>query len=147
MPKPRTINTLLEGADSVLQRAIQRASQLNQLNRAVKSLLPVELADHCRVANLRDNCLIIHVDANVWATRLRYQTPELLKALHEQLKLNQARKIEIKVTPSFPSSVKTNRRATLSSDAAATITASAKHITHPALRTALERLAKHGKKS
>lgn len=65
----------------LFQPLIQKTQQLTQLNQCLHTIA-VDLAAHCRVADIQGNCLILHVDNAAWATRLRYETPQLLKLLN-----------------------------------------------------------------
>ena len=143
MTKPRNIAGCLEGSNDNLQKALQRAKQLNRLNKAIKTLLPVELGEHCRVANLRSHTLIIQVDNNAWATRLRYHTPQLLKAVHAQLALNQITDIRINIKPVAREIVRQGRQIHLSRHSAEVIENTAQTTSDPQLRAALLRLAKN----
>ena len=43
-----------------------------------RALLPQDLASECRVANVRDQVLTVHINNAAWATRLRFLTGESL---------------------------------------------------------------------
>jgi len=65
----------------LLQPLIQKIQHIQQLNQNLNEVLSGDLKKHCRVAGLEGTCLILQVDSGAWATRLRYETPELLRAL------------------------------------------------------------------
>jgi len=60
---------------------LERASLLLRLEKRLGSLLEPALAERCRVANLRQNRLILLVPSAAWATRLRMEAPGLLASL------------------------------------------------------------------
>lgn len=48
-------------ADSPLSQLQQHAKEIMLINRELKTILPKGTEDHCRVANIRDNQLILEV--------------------------------------------------------------------------------------
>jgi hypothetical protein len=76
-----------------------KAAYLSSLDRAVKALLSSELAAHCQVANVRDNVLILHLDAAEWATQLHYQLGDLLNQLRQQTGYAGLRTVQYKIRP------------------------------------------------
>jgi len=77
---------------------IQRFQQLLSVN------LPTSLNQHCYIANLRGTTVVVYVDSGLWATRLRYLVPEILKHWRQEssaLALPMIDQIEVKVRPPF----------------------------------------------
>lgn len=143
MSKPRAITELLaEHFSGPLEQTIQRGKKLHQLTHWIHNLLPVDLAIHCHVLNLRNGSLIIACDSTVWATRLRYQIPALLETLRRDAGLSDLVDIQIRVQPAEqPPMQRPKHHATLSGNAAYCVQQCAESISDPALRQALERLA------
>jgi hypothetical protein len=100
-PRFRRTAALLGEPGSHLARLVSRAGRLAALDRDLRARLPRPLADHCQVANLRENSIILHADSPVWAARLRYQRAMLLEAL-AALGLPQVREVAIRVRPAAP---------------------------------------------
>jgi hypothetical protein len=144
MNKPRPITELLENqAADPWVRAIQRGKKLQQLARRVQSALDPELASHCEVLNLRGNSLILATDATVWATRLRYQLPTLLRSLQQYPPLKDLNDIQIRVKPAtVQPSLQRKHQIHLSADSAYCLQQCAESIDDKALSQALHRLAK-----
>jgi hypothetical protein len=67
-------------AISALLPGIERNAELV---RVVRSILPPPLADHCLHASFDENTLVLVTASPVWATRLRFFAPELLRSLPE----------------------------------------------------------------
>lgn len=110
----------------------------------IRRLLPGDLADHCVAARLRGPQLVLHADAAVWATRLRFLAAQLLDLLRpEHPSLN-----EIRVKLLIPRSARSRPAgvARRSDEAAAIIHDCAADTKHPPLREALERLSRALKK-
>ena len=120
---------------------LERARKLSRLERTVLELLPVELAAHCKVLNLKSEILVLAVPSPAWAGRLRFATPELIKLLKHRLALD-VRTIELKIQPQRvePESPKTGSLR-ISMASATLLARTAYSIDHPPLQEALLRLA------
>ena len=96
MKTPTRIGALV-AADPVLQRLLTRARALQQLDEVVKTWLPGKLAEKVTVAVVREGVLVLCAESPVWATRLRYEVPNLLEkaALHPEL--NHLKAVEVRV--------------------------------------------------
>lgn len=131
-----------------MERLIQRGSQLLRVDKLVRSLLGSAFGEHCRVANIKGNCLLLHVDSTVWATRIRYQLPELLRNMQQTEQLKQISEIQLRVQPqerdASPAKLTPTRKAVMSRDAALCVQECASSIADDQLRSALQRLAKRG---
>lgn len=68
----------------LFQPIIRKIQHIKQLNQALHEALPADLREHCRVAGIKETCLILQVNNGAWATQLRYATPQLLQALRAQ---------------------------------------------------------------
>jgi len=85
---------ILQKPQAQLQKILQKAEEIAALDTCLSEFLEPELAKHCAVANLRENCLIIVCDSATWATHLRYATPDLLQQLRRKKQFYQLRSIE-----------------------------------------------------
>lgn len=65
----------------------------------MRALLPQELASECRVANVRDQLLTVHINHAAWATRLRFLIPGLLESLRRLADFATVTDIRLKVAP------------------------------------------------
>ena len=72
-----TINNYLNSGDS-LSRLQAHAGRLLRLQRQLADLLPDYLSSACKVANLKSDELVIHVDSAGLAVKLRQAVPSLL---------------------------------------------------------------------
>ena len=77
---------------------LERASLLLRLEKRLGALLEPTLAAQCRVANLRQNRLILVVPGAAWATRLRMESPGLLETLRRS-GLPDLAAIDVRVAP------------------------------------------------
>lgn len=77
MNNPTKINKLL--MSSVHSRLLARARLLADLDNQLQCLLQPPLQQHCRVLALREPVLVLAADSPVWAARLRFHTPQLIR--------------------------------------------------------------------
>lgn len=76
----------------------QHALGLLKLNAVVKKLLSPPLQPWCRVANYRQNILVLDIANGSWMMRLRYEQLNLLSALRKQI-LPSLCSIHIRINP------------------------------------------------
>ncbi len=153
MHTARPLHQLLGDSDP-LQRLARHVERLKQLDAKVRKHLPAPLRDHCRVANLREQALVLQADSPVWGTLLRYQVPALLERLRTREGLPGLARIQVKTAPQAPACHgpdTPSRRATapllplrMTPRTAALIASLAEGIEDPDLRQSLQRLARHG---
>ena len=87
LPMPVTqLKNLLEsgrkgGSEDSLEGLVQRARDMQDLTVFVQGVLPAELADNLLAASLRDDGeMVLICRSSAWASRLRFETDELLAA-------------------------------------------------------------------
>ena len=91
MPQSNTHTRSSEDFHSALDAAlktgtcqsIQRAMWLAQHDQRLRTQLPMPLANHCQLANIRDNQLIFLVDSPLWHSKLRLQHDVLLQSARQ----------------------------------------------------------------
>ena len=140
MNNPLQINKVSGGKYAYL---VRRARTLMELGILLQELLPAPLNEHCRVLAIKDETLIIASHSPVWAARLRFHAPLLVKQLsdHQTVKL---RTVLVRVRPPEKTSPTTPRRQAAlrpGKTGAAALQQAAQSISDPGLKTALLRLA------
>lgn len=109
---------------------LRRALWLDDLDRALRPLLPTPLSGHCRLANVDGEHLVFLVQSPLWHARLRLAENTLIDAARSLgLKIT---KVTIKTTPSPLRPPTQNARSGPAAVSAAT---------HKGLRDALAALA------
>ena len=139
---------VLLGKKGEVEHLVTQTNELKRLTRLLQAELNPSLAPHCHVARLTPPQLTIVVDSPAWSTRLRFQSPALLRQLTRKHQIFQGvTHIEIKIYPA-----RLQRRAPpsaprhISPDAATVITDMAGSIDDPGLKQALLRLASRSNK-
>ena len=144
--KAQKTNSVLQSSSS-LQRLVERAQATDNLQQLLNQFLQPAAREHCHLANYQAGTLTLIVTNGHWATRLRYQQKRLLQQLQSLAEFSEASRIQFKVRPPMQPEKPPARNIELSEQAGETIQASADATRDPALREALERLAKHAKKN
>ena len=141
MNNPLQINKLSGGKYA---RLVARARGLLELQALVHKLLPEPLNTHCRVLVVRDETLILATSSPVWAARLRFHAPLLVKQLsdHKTVKLRTVR-VRVRPPEKTAAAPPVRRQSALipGKSGAAALQQAAQTISDPGLKTALLRLA------
>jgi hypothetical protein len=141
MSKPVRIGNCAGGLYGQL---LSRAQELLALDAHLRQLLPPPLNEHCSVLNIRDAALVLAADSPVWASRLRYYSPQLVKQLTGEQTVT-VRTVRVRVQPPTKPFVPQRRQPSprLSSRGAAIIRQAAGGVSDPGLKSALLRLARN----
>lgn len=141
MNKPLRIDKLLGG--SKYASLLKRARAQMALEAQVRELLPAPLSEHCRLLAVRDETLVLAADSPVWASRLRFHAPLLVKQLSRLRGVN-LRTIRVRVRPPEATAATPDLRRTANrcgTAGTAAIQQAAQTVSDPELKTALLRLA------
>lgn len=120
--------------------------RLDRLQQLVESQLQPAAREFCRVASWREGTLLLIVTDGHWATRLRYQQRRLQRQLQALEAFRDLNRILFKVQPPETPRHKPGPAPELSVRAADNIQETARGISDPKLKAALERLASHARR-
>jgi hypothetical protein len=138
--QPASIGSIL--GDSQAARLMAGASALGKLDSMVRELLPPPLDEHCHVMSLRGDALVMAVDSPVWAARLRFLAPELVKQL-AGIQTVKLRTVQVRVRPVDPPPAPQHKLRTpgLTAGNALALEQTAQGVRDAGLKAALLRLA------
>lgn len=149
MKSSRSLDKLFEEAHDELAILVTRTRQLKRLTREFRSLLDQELASHCYIGKLETTTLCIYVDSAAWATRLRFQVPQLIPQLQRlESAFSKLERIQVKILTQHeqaisPATTTVGSGPVMSFENANAIKSLSNSIEDPALQQALQRLARH----
>ena len=144
MSDSQPISQLLASNNEHLQNLIQRASLLHDLSQKLQNFLSPPLADHVRLANIRDKTVVLVVDDTAWLTNIRYRAPMILNFVKQDLGLSLITQIQFKVTPSNEPPVRcVSRRPKMSPQTANLLLSASESTPDPALKSVLKQLARN----
>ncbi len=138
-------NKTVYSCSQILEQAalpvLERARKLARLEKAVRQLLPTELAAHCKALNVKNETLVLAAASPVWANRLRFAGADLIQQLRRRHSLKVTRiALKVRAETVETQRVKTSPL-TLSGSSATLLAQTARTIDHPPLQEALMRLA------
>jgi hypothetical protein len=138
--KPERVSSIYK-QDSHMKWLATRAQQLNKLNIILQKSLPLQFSNHCHLANITADKIIIHTDKASYASLLRFQAPLVCKTLSAHLP-EAVDRLEVKVRPIQALSEPNGHAAIhLSTKTAMLLNSTAADIEDGPLKTALEKLA------
>lgn len=126
--------------DGDLQRLVERAGRLAELDALLQDGLPAALAGQVRLANVRGQTLVFIASSPVWKAGLRLHAESLLARAAAAGLAVRALAIKISALPDAPSAHASAHRP-LSEAVRAQLQAVASSVSDPALRAQLLRLA------
>ena len=124
---------------------IRHATRLRRLDRAFRKLLPGPAQAHCRVANLRGDTLVVAADSPVWASRIRYESRQILREMAASCGVTATRIRIVVRTPETPENMASEPRV-VPPNAALNLEAAALAVDDPELAAALKRLASRARR-
>jgi len=77
----RSLDKVLQEADSELAILVTRSRQLRGLTEKFQALLEPGLASHCYICNIDKNTLTVMVDSAAWASKFRFYSQSILTDL------------------------------------------------------------------
>jgi hypothetical protein len=96
---PQSLANILGNQASPLRNILDRTAWLRRLNHLFQQLLEEPLNQHCMLANINKNQLVIHAKSSAWATRLTYQQAVLISKLKQHKEFSNIETIVVKVRP------------------------------------------------
>jgi len=148
--RPTPTNELL--AQSRLKTIQEHAKQVNQLTEVIRSILPKGTANFIRVANIRNNHLLLHAASAAIKMKISYERLNILNFLRAN-GFAKLMGIEITIEPSIYTSnkpdqnqIKTKNTPPLSENAGAMLKMVARNAS-PKIKVRLENIARLADKS
>lgn len=138
--KPKRMKQVCQ-QNSQFNRLFARAGQLDKLNIILQKSLPLQFVNHCQLANISGDSLVIITDKAAYASMLRFQGPQICQALSAHLPEPVGR-LEVKVRP-LPAVKRppASNNMQLSTKTAALLNSTAAEIEDGPLKIALHKLA------
>lgn len=140
MKKPTSVKQILNSHTPELQGLLQHSRQINKLNIQLHQLLPAPLSQHCTVARVGQQTLTILVDSPAWATRLRLQSLNLIRAFADL----QIKSVTVKIQqPHYTPENTPKARPIMSQETSNLLSHMAEATRDQKLKLALQRLARN----
>jgi len=144
MTSHNSLNSLLSGNQSdQLRQITAHAKLLRRINAQLHTALDPVSAEHCSVANLREQTLILQTTSPAWASRLRFHIPELL-SMFKSSSIS-VQEIQIKIVPETQKHTTSEQHSEpqfISGETATLLESVADDISNNELKSSLRRLSK-----
>lgn len=137
-PTYKSAANVLQNAHSALGYLISHAKQLQKWNDILYRYLPTNEHKHCQIGGFEQRILTLIVDSATWATKLRYQTPELIENLQRTHEFQSLKEIKCLVQPKNDES-KNDTQADSFKKTRQLLQETSDGITDPELKTALQK--------
>ncbi|MGF1908921.1 DciA family protein [Vibrio kasasachensis] len=145
--RPTLSNDII--SDSRLANLQKHAQEIMTINRLLKTILPSNMVNNCRAANLRDNQLVLEVASAAIKMKINYDRLNILSQLRSQ-GFARLIAIEVQINPELYRTSPLNENKKVKprepiSDTAAEYLKSLAESASPKLKARLERLANMAK--
>lgn len=126
---------------SSYSQLLTRARAFRELETLVGELLPSPLKAHCSFLSCHDRTLFMAADSPVWAARLRFFGPQLVKHLskHQTVNLHTVR-VRVRAPVKSRAAARKPSGHRLSSNTRKLINQAADTVSDPVLKSALQRI-------
>ena len=137
----KSFQQLLQNQVTLLGTILKKSNYLQSLNQLLQQQLEASYHPYCHIANLRESTLILEIRSSAWATRLRFQLPELLNKLQQLDEFKTVKEITYYIqTPDRASDSLPKPTLQLSPETSAVISETARYIQDEGLKEALLKL-------
>lgn len=140
---PLKVEDILLDSNSILAGLYKHSLEILKLQEYIRCDIGPPLSNHLFVTNFSHDTLIVHADTPAWASRLRYQTADILNIAKNRFGLSGLESIRIKVKPLDacpPKPASTIRLSLTSSELLRNV---AESIDDPGLRSSLLQLSRN----
>jgi hypothetical protein len=93
----KSVGKLLQ-SNNALGGLLAHTERLQRAQRLLHTHLPASLAQHCQVANIKEDMIVVHADSSAWAAKLRFHVAGMLAQLIQQQEFSSLRAVRIKVS-------------------------------------------------
>jgi len=140
--KLKSLNRILSDKTSSLNKIQSHQMLLDRYQEKINSILDSDLSQYCRLANVREQCLIFHCDSAAWATRLRFQGTMLQQQMSQRYGMK-VKMGDIVIRHNAPLFKENSRhRQDLSTSTRHFLAQTAENMSDPELAAAFARLAR-----
>jgi len=142
---PRNIQDIAINNKDILANLYKHSLAILKVQESLRLDLGPALAPHLYVANVSPDTITIYTDSQAWATKLRFQTSEIIRTAKKTTGFIGLLSVRIKVSPALTLSSTPERAKSisLSPSTARLLAKVAATIDDPALQTAILKLCRN----
>jgi hypothetical protein len=144
--RPNKIKDIALNNKDILANLYQHSLVILTLQNAIRQGIDPALAPHVHVASLDTKTITVYADNQGWATKLRFQTAEVLKIARNTCGYSQLESLRIRVSPALINPSSPVHPAIAISDSTSRLLAKvADNIGDTALQAALKKLSNNNR--
>ena len=144
--RPTKIRDIALNKNDILANLYKHSLAILALQNAVRHGLDQSVASHVHIASLDPKNITIYTDNQAWATKLRFQTAEVLKIARKFSGYSGLESLKIRVSPTLIDHSSTTETPVAMSTATSRLLAKvAENINDTALQDALKNLSRNSK--
>ncbi len=141
--RPRNIKDIAVSNNDILANLYKHSLTILKIQESVRLALGPPLAQHLYVANISPDSIIIFTDSQAWATKLRFQTQEIINTAKKITGFNDLESVRIKVSPLLTTTTRPGNSISISPSTTQLLRTVAENINDTALQTALLKLSRN----
>lgn len=141
--RPRNIQDIAVNNKDVLANLYKHSLAILKIQESVRLAVGQPLAQHLYVANVSPDSIIIFTDSQAWATKLRFQTQQIIHIAKQITGFNDLKSVSIKVSPLLVTTTRPGNSKSISPSTTQLLKKVAENINDPALKTALLKLSRN----
>ena len=97
-----SITDRLTHPENPLYRLIMQAKYLNETSKALAKHLGSPINQHCRLATISSDTIILYVDSPAWYSKLRFLSPDIVRFFQIYRGITTTSKVSVHVDPHVP---------------------------------------------
>ncbi len=98
MSSLKSVGKVLQDNAGELGGLMAHAARLQRASKLLCEYLDAPLNQHCQVANIKEDIIVVHADSSAWAAKLRFHVAGMLTHLKQQQEFNTLRSVLVKVS-------------------------------------------------
>ncbi len=144
--RPTNIRDIALNNNDILANLYKHSLAILAVQHAVRHGLDPSLAPHIHIASLDPKTITVYTDNQAWATKLRFQTVEVLTIARKSSGYNGLESLRIRVSPALIDHSRTTETPVAMSTTTSRLLAKvAENINDTALQDALKNLSRNSK--
>ena len=141
--RPRNISDIAVNNNDVLANLYRHSLEILKIQETIRLALGPPLAQHLHVANVSPDTIIIFTDSQAWATKLRFQTQDIINIVKKTTGYTRLESVRIKLSPLLRTTTTPGSPLSISASTPRLLKKVAKNINDTAIQEALIKLSRN----
>lgn len=141
--QPRDIQDIASSDNDILANLYKHSLAILNIQSSVRLALGQPLSQHLHIANITADSITIFTDSQAWATKLRFETQEIINIARKLSGFNNLESVRIRVSPELVKTARPGKSISMSPSTSRLLRKVAENINDTALQTALLKLSRN----